>query len=79
MSKGNAQFIFWSVFFFLLIVAKFTQPIEKAISIIIFLGLENANDFLARLCILHGGLICITFCPSVCLSLDNNSVSQKVL
>ncbi len=28
----------------------------------------NNDDFLAHLCILHGGLICIAFCPSVRLS-----------
>ncbi len=35
-------------------------------------------DFWAHLCILHGGLICVTFCPSVSVTLpkftlDNNS------
>ncbi len=35
----------------------------------------------ANLCILHGGLLCITFCPPVCpsvtLPLDNNSYLHK--
>ena len=39
------------------------------------------DHFWAHLCILHGGLICIAFCPSVCpsvcLSLDNNSYLGK--
>ncbi len=34
--------------------------------------------FLAHLCILHGGLICITFCPSVCHTFKN-SYSESII
>ncbi len=40
------------------------------------LGFPDYN-FWADLYILHGGLICVAFCPSVCLSLHKNSYLRK--
>ncbi len=34
-------------------------------------------SYWAHLCILHGGLLCVAFCLSVCLSLDINSYLKK--
>ena len=44
------------------------------------LGINKIKlTFWAHLCILHGGLLCVAFCPSVCqlFRLDNNSYLRK--